>query len=116
MSAFAADFAARFALAADAAGLRVVVLVRPKDCTVRPYTVRAALERPTVSTGSNALSTDWRIEYLRADAPDLEEGDQVEIAEQLYAVRQRPESSERAGDSATFMLATLTRLDNCGEA
>lgn len=115
LSDFSTAFATKFAAAADRAGMRVAVLCRPKDCTVRPYEFRAAFERPDQFTAQNAQSTDWLLEYVATDAPLLAEGDEVEIAEVVYRVRSAPFVPESGvgGIDATFKRAFLTRVTTC---
>lgn len=113
MSAFTADFAARFALAADASGMRIAVRVRPKDCAIAAFDLRAAFDRPNTLTGPGGYSTDWSIEYVATDAPLLAEDDEVEVGEQIFKVREKPRASERAGDDGTFRVALLTRIEQC---
>ncbi|MCC6380452.1 MAG: hypothetical protein IT519_16675 [Burkholderiales bacterium] len=113
MSDFATDFASRFAAAADRAGMRVEVQVRPKDCVARPYALRAALMRPDMLTDARAISTDWELEYVTTDAPSLAEGDAVEIAGVVYSVRERPRVPESTGRDGTFMRALLSRIATC---
>jgi hypothetical protein len=109
---FSTAFAAEFAAAADDAGMRVSVQVRPADCAVRPYEFRAAFDRPDVFTNANAQSSDWEIEYVATDAPELVEGDEVEIDEVVYRVRQAPTVPPAGvgGVDGTFRRALLTRV------
>lgn len=109
---FSTAFAAKFAEAVDAAGMRVAVLVRPADCAERLYEFMAAFERPDVFTNANAQSSDWEIEYVATDAPLLAEGDEVEIDEVVYKVRQAPTVPPvgAGGVDGTFKRALLTRV------
>ena len=115
MSDFSTDFATRFAAAADAAGMRVDATVRPKDCVERPFSLRVAFDRPDVILDVGAKSTEYVIEYLTADAPTLTEGDEVEIADVVYRVREEPRVPESGGRDGTFSRATLTRVSTCAD-
>lgn len=112
MSGFSTAFAEAFAAAVDRASMRVEVLVRPADCTERPYDFMAAFDRPDVFTNANAQSSDWEIEYVATDAPALTEGDEVEIDEVVYKVRQAPTvpPAGAGGVDGTFKRALLTRV------
>jgi hypothetical protein len=57
-------------------------------------------------------STDYMMEYQRADLPRLTEGDQVEIGSALYRVRQAVWTD---GEQATgfFHKALLTKIAGC---
>ncbi len=109
---FSNAFSALFALAADEAGMLVEVKVRPADVSVRPYSFSAGFERPDVFTNANAQSSDWEIEYVATDAPALAEGDEVEIDEVVYKVRQAPTvpPAGAGGVDGTFKRALLTRV------
>ena len=112
---FSEAFAEKFATAVDRAGMRVAAIVRPKDCVERPFTIMVAFDRPDEITGAGVQSTDWRIEYVASDAPNLAEGDEVEIDEVVYRVRRAPWVAESGvgGIDGTFARALLTRAEDC---
>lgn len=112
MSDFSTDFAAAFQEAAGDAGFLLVAKVRPKDCGVKPYDIDVGFERPDMLTNAAAQSTDWEIEYVATDAPELYEGDEVEINEVSYRVRRAPyvPPAGVGGVDGTFMRALLTRI------
>lgn len=112
VSDFSTSFAAKFATAVDRAGMRVAAIVRPKDCVERPYDLTVGFDRPEEFT-AGAQSTDWRIEYVHADAPRLVEDDEVEIAEVVYRVRRPPYVPDIGGVDGTFRHAILTRVTTC---
>lgn len=114
MSAFSDRFAEKFATAVDRAGMRVTATIRPKDCLEEPFEIEVAFDRPTEYPGS-AQSTDWRIEYVHADAPKLTEGDEVEIDEVVYRVRREPYVPEFGGVEGNFRHAILTRAADCAD-
>lgn len=115
IASFSSLFAAEFSKAVDAAGMRVDATVRPKDCVERPFSLRVAFDRPDVILDVGAKSTDYVIEYLTADAPTLTEGDEVEIADVVYRVREEPRVPEVGGRDGTFSRATLTRVSTCAD-
>lgn len=115
MSDFSTAFASKFAAAVDRAGMRVEATVRPKDCVDRPFTLRVAFDRPDVILDVGAKSTDYVIEYLTADAPRMTEGDEVEIADVVYRVREEPRVPESGGRDGTFSRATVTRASTCAD-
>jgi hypothetical protein len=112
IASFSSLFAAEFAEAAGDAGFLVVAIVRPKDCAARPFELACAFERPDVFTNANAQSSDWEIEYVATDASELAEGDEVEIDEVVYKVRQAPTvpPAGAGGVDGTFKRALLTRV------
>lgn len=55
-------------------------------------------------------STEYQIEYLAADAPDLAEGDDVTIGADAYRVRETPRVSDEPGADGTWRIATLTKV------
>lgn len=112
MSEFSDRFAEKFAAAVDRAGMRVTATIRPKDCLEAPFEIAVAFDQPTEYPGS-AQSTDWRIEYVHADAPKLTEGDEVEIDEVVYTVRREPYVPDVGGVDGTFRHAILTRATTC---
>ena len=112
---FSEAFAEKFATAVDRAGMRVAAIVRPKDCVERPFTIMVAFDRPDEITGAGVQSTDWRIEYVASDAPNLAEGDEVEIDEVVYRVRRAPVVPEVGGVDGTFRHAVLTRVSTCAD-
>lgn len=118
MSDFSTDFAAAFQEAAEGAGFLLVAIVRPKDCGARPYELAVAFERPdVVDLITNRQSREHQIEFVASDAPDMVEGDEVEIDEVVYTVR-RPtfvRDDGVGGIDGTFRRAILTRkADDCG--
>lgn len=115
LSTFSTEFAEAFAEAADAAGLRVAATVRPVSCVGRPFSIMVAIERPDAFAVGNAQSTEWGIEYVTSDAPDLSEGDEVEIDEVRFRVRRPPVVAEGGvgGIDGTFMRAALTTVEDC---
>lgn len=116
LSEFSTAFATAFAEAADEAGFRVAATVRPASCVDRPFAIMVAIERPDAVAIGPSLSTEWEIEYVASDAPDLAEGDEVEIDEVRFRVRRPPTVVDAGvgGIDGTFARATLTRIaDDC---
>jgi hypothetical protein len=55
-----------------------------------PFQIDADWYAPSVNPMTGVQSTDYEIEYEYADAPELDEGDQVIKDGALYRVRQEP--------------------------
>jgi hypothetical protein len=115
---FSTAFAAEFADAAGDAGFLVVAIVRPKDCAARPFELACAFEQPDrVDMLTGRQSKEYEIEFAHVDAPDMVEGDEVEIDEVVYTVRRPPfvHDGGVGGIDGTYRRAVLTRrADDCG--
>lgn len=90
-----------------AAGMLVTARVLYAGESV-PIVAYVDFSKPDVNPFAGVQSSDYEMEYQRADLPDLAEGDQVEIDGAAYRVRQ---ASRVDGIEATgfFRKATLTK-------
>lgn len=90
------------------AGMWTPVLVLYAGTDV-PFELMADWCAPSVNPFTGAQSTDYEIEYEYADAPELDEGDQVVKDGAFYRIRQSPRV-DGIDPTGHFRKVLLTRI------